>query len=251
MSSKARGWRRAIRIAGSRPGRTILPADCRRRGRECGDEDSRLPGTRTASLSSPWSACHEAAAPRLECRPRCELLRRGPRRGRRVYSAWPLSARLQLPRSWTYDGRRYKLRPGTYPAGSSGPVAARSRPGATGSCSAAAPSHSGSARRRTCARTTAPSRSGVCAPSPTPSEPGGRNIPWDPTPPWVDAAHLRHARPERVVRHERHGQLGRSRIRSPRSWRHKAVITWSRSSTTRRALLAPATRGATAARRWS
>ena len=35
-------------------------------------------------------------------------------RGRRVYSAWPLSARLQLPRSWTYHGRRYKLWRGTY-----------------------------------------------------------------------------------------------------------------------------------------
>ena len=35
-------------------------------------------------------------------------------RGRRVFSAWPLKARLQLPRSWTYHGRRYKLRPGTY-----------------------------------------------------------------------------------------------------------------------------------------
>jgi hypothetical protein len=35
-------------------------------------------------------------------------------RGRRVYSAWPLRARLQLPGKWTYHGRRYKLRPGTY-----------------------------------------------------------------------------------------------------------------------------------------
>jgi hypothetical protein len=35
-------------------------------------------------------------------------------RGRRVYSAWPLKARLQLPRAWKYNGRRYKLRPGTY-----------------------------------------------------------------------------------------------------------------------------------------
>jgi hypothetical protein len=35
-------------------------------------------------------------------------------RGRRVYSAWPVRARLQLPRSWKYHGRRYKLRPGTY-----------------------------------------------------------------------------------------------------------------------------------------
>jgi hypothetical protein len=35
-------------------------------------------------------------------------------RGRRVFSAWPVRARLQLPRSWKYHGRRYKLRPGTY-----------------------------------------------------------------------------------------------------------------------------------------
>ena len=35
-------------------------------------------------------------------------------RGRRVYSAWPVRSRLQLPRSWKYHGRRYKLRPGTY-----------------------------------------------------------------------------------------------------------------------------------------
>jgi hypothetical protein len=35
-------------------------------------------------------------------------------RGRRVLSAWPVRARLQLRRAWTYRGRRYKLRPGTY-----------------------------------------------------------------------------------------------------------------------------------------
>jgi hypothetical protein len=35
-------------------------------------------------------------------------------RGRRVFSAWPVRARIQLPRSWAYRGRRYKLRPGTY-----------------------------------------------------------------------------------------------------------------------------------------
>lgn len=35
-------------------------------------------------------------------------------RGRRVFSAWPLRARLQLPRKWTYRGQRYKLRPGLY-----------------------------------------------------------------------------------------------------------------------------------------
>jgi hypothetical protein len=35
-------------------------------------------------------------------------------RGRRIFSAWPVRARLRLPRAWTYHGRRYKLRPGTY-----------------------------------------------------------------------------------------------------------------------------------------
>jgi hypothetical protein len=35
-------------------------------------------------------------------------------RRRRVYSAWPVRNRLQLPRTWSYRGRRYKLRPGLY-----------------------------------------------------------------------------------------------------------------------------------------
>jgi hypothetical protein len=35
-------------------------------------------------------------------------------RGRRVFSAWPTSARLKMPRAWTYHGRRYKLRSGSY-----------------------------------------------------------------------------------------------------------------------------------------
>ena len=35
-------------------------------------------------------------------------------RGRRVFSAWPVRARLQLPHSWRYHGRRYKLRAGAY-----------------------------------------------------------------------------------------------------------------------------------------
>jgi hypothetical protein len=35
-------------------------------------------------------------------------------RGRRVFSAWPTSPRLKMPRAWTYHGRRYKLRSGSY-----------------------------------------------------------------------------------------------------------------------------------------
>ncbi len=35
-------------------------------------------------------------------------------RSRRVFSAWPRQTRLQLPLSWTYRGRRQRLRPGVY-----------------------------------------------------------------------------------------------------------------------------------------
>jgi hypothetical protein len=35
-------------------------------------------------------------------------------RGRRVFSAWPARTHLKLPRAWTYHGRRYRLRPGSY-----------------------------------------------------------------------------------------------------------------------------------------
>jgi hypothetical protein len=35
-------------------------------------------------------------------------------RGRRIFSAWPVRSRLRLPRAWVYNGRRYRLRPGTY-----------------------------------------------------------------------------------------------------------------------------------------
>ena len=33
-------------------------------------------------------------------------------RGRRVLSAWPARPGFQLPRTWIYNGRRYRLRPG-------------------------------------------------------------------------------------------------------------------------------------------
>jgi len=35
-------------------------------------------------------------------------------RARRVYSAWPVRSRLQLPRAWVYHGRHHHLRPGLY-----------------------------------------------------------------------------------------------------------------------------------------
>jgi hypothetical protein len=35
-------------------------------------------------------------------------------RGRKVLSAWPAQSSFRLRRTWTYDGRRYRLRPGLY-----------------------------------------------------------------------------------------------------------------------------------------
>jgi hypothetical protein len=35
-------------------------------------------------------------------------------RGRKVLSAWPVDPGFQLRRTWTYNGRRYRLRPGVY-----------------------------------------------------------------------------------------------------------------------------------------
>ena len=129
---------------GLRPGaRLRLPADCHGRGRERGDENSPLPGPRTASLSRPGGSRHETAAPRLDCRPRCELLQRGPRprppRLQRVAGA-ALVCSYRAPGNTTGGGTSCGVE---RTAGSSGPVVARSRPDATGSCSAAAPSHSG------------------------------------------------------------------------------------------------------------
>ena len=35
-------------------------------------------------------------------------------RGKRILSAWPTHAHFKLPRSWVYQGHRYRLRPGVY-----------------------------------------------------------------------------------------------------------------------------------------
>jgi hypothetical protein len=35
-------------------------------------------------------------------------------RGRKVLSIWPARANFRLPRAWSYQGRRYRLRPGLY-----------------------------------------------------------------------------------------------------------------------------------------
>jgi hypothetical protein len=35
-------------------------------------------------------------------------------RGRKVLSTWPAQSNFRLPRTWSYNGHRYRLRPGTY-----------------------------------------------------------------------------------------------------------------------------------------
>jgi hypothetical protein len=35
-------------------------------------------------------------------------------RARRVFSAWPAKASLQVPRTWVYRGKHHRLRPGLY-----------------------------------------------------------------------------------------------------------------------------------------
>ena len=35
-------------------------------------------------------------------------------RGRRMLSAWPVRPGFKLQRTWIYNGRRYRLRPGVY-----------------------------------------------------------------------------------------------------------------------------------------
>jgi hypothetical protein len=70
----------------------------------------------TAPLLSPKAGAVVSSPPRLAWRAvpntkyyNVQVLRRG-----RIFSAWPRSTSLQLKRTWTYKGRRYKLTPGRY-----------------------------------------------------------------------------------------------------------------------------------------
>ncbi|MDF2752206.1 MAG: Neogenin, partial [Gaiellaceae bacterium] len=72
--------------------------------------------TPTAPLLSPQAGAVVSSPPRLVWK-----ARRGATyynvqvwRGRRIFSAWPTRRSLQLPREWTYRGRRYRLTPGRY-----------------------------------------------------------------------------------------------------------------------------------------
>jgi hypothetical protein len=72
--------------------------------------------TATGRLINPVPGEHVASPPRLTWLPvkgasyyNVQLIR-----GRRILSAWPTHAHLQLSRSWVYRGHRYRLRPGVY-----------------------------------------------------------------------------------------------------------------------------------------
>jgi hypothetical protein len=54
------------------------------------------------------------------------------RDGEKILSTWPRTTKLKLTRTWTYNGRRYKLKPGAT-SGSSGPGSAPPRRASTAS----------------------------------------------------------------------------------------------------------------------
>jgi hypothetical protein len=71
------------------------------------------PGLR---LLSPASGAHISAPPVLSWTavPKATYYNVQIFRGGKVLSAWPKRAHLRLSRSWTFGGRRYRLRPGRY-----------------------------------------------------------------------------------------------------------------------------------------
>ena len=79
-------------------------------------ESSRIEVTATGALVSPLPGAKVAGRPILAWTPvaRASYYNVLLVRGRKVFSAWPARTSLRLPRTWTYQGRRYKLRPGLY-----------------------------------------------------------------------------------------------------------------------------------------
>jgi hypothetical protein len=78
--------------------------------------ESKVDITATGALFSPLPGAAVAAPPTLSWAPvkgaayyNVLLMR-----GRKIFSAWPARTSFRLPRTWSYKGRRYKLRPGVY-----------------------------------------------------------------------------------------------------------------------------------------
>ncbi|MFL5944547.1 MAG: hypothetical protein ACJ74C_03780 [Gaiellaceae bacterium] len=78
--------------------------------------ESKVDVTATGALFSPLPGAVVAAPPTLAWASvkgasyyNVQLIR-----GRKIFSAWPARTSFRLPRTWSYKGRRYKLRPGVY-----------------------------------------------------------------------------------------------------------------------------------------
>jgi hypothetical protein len=72
--------------------------------------------TATGRLLSPAPGARVTSPPFLQWTPvkRATYYNLQLIRGRKVLSAWPVRAGFQLRRTWLYNGRRYRLRPGVY-----------------------------------------------------------------------------------------------------------------------------------------
>jgi hypothetical protein len=77
---------------------------------------SEVAATPTAPLLAPKAGATVSAPPRLVWKAaekatyyNVQVWRRG-----KIFSAWPTGTSVQLKRTWTYDGRRYRLSPGRY-----------------------------------------------------------------------------------------------------------------------------------------
>lgn len=78
--------------------------------------ESKVVITATGALLSPLPGAVVAARPMLSWAPakRASYYNVLLIRGRKIFSAWPARTSFRLPRTWTYKGRHYKLRPGVY-----------------------------------------------------------------------------------------------------------------------------------------
>jgi hypothetical protein len=78
--------------------------------------ESKLELTATGALFSPLPGAVVSGRPTLVWAPvaRAAYYNVQLVRGKRVFSAWPTRTSFRLPRTWTYKGRRHRLRPGLY-----------------------------------------------------------------------------------------------------------------------------------------
>jgi hypothetical protein len=78
--------------------------------------ESKLELTATGALFSPLPGAVVSGRPTLVWAPvaRAAYYNVQLMRGKRVFSAWPTRTSFRLPRTWTYKGRRHRLRPGLY-----------------------------------------------------------------------------------------------------------------------------------------